>query len=142
MKKNKLSVTPDFAFELLGIISPYKDYKIAWAINQSLGIRLAKKEDLSLEFNNGEHLVISCFFQKNNYGFLQLLKNRSIHQEGTSLYLLPELKIMDYFLMIQDDTCEIDINEYIGTLSKSSLVQNVVKLDIAKIKSKENLLTY
>jgi hypothetical protein len=49
---------------------------------------------------------------------------------------------VDYFLILQDYTLETNINSYIENLSASNLIQNVVKLDISKLKSKENLLTY
>lgn len=142
MKRNKLIVEHLYEFELLGFVAPVKDYKIAWIINKSLDLKLVKIEDYELEFISGTKLCISQFkFEKEN-GFLQLLKNKSFALDNNSLYLIPELKIFDYFLLIQDFTSEVDINDYIERLSGNGIIQNVVKLDIDKIKSKENLLTY
>ena len=142
MKRNKLIVEHIYDFELLGFVAPVKDYKMAWIINNALGLKLAKTEDYKLEFINGDNLCISQFKSEKENGFLQLLKNKSFILDTNSLYLIPELKIFDYFLLIQDFTSEVDINDYIERLSGNGLIQNIVKLDIDKIKSKENLLTY
>jgi hypothetical protein len=142
MKKNKLIVEHLYEFELLGFVAPVKDYKMAWIINNSLDIRLAKAKDYELEFIGGIKLCISQYKCEKENGFIQLLKNKSFVLDANLLYLIPELKIFDYFLLIQDFTSEVDINNYIERLSSNGLIQNVVKLDIDKIKSKENLLTY
>lgn len=142
MKKTKLFVEHHYEFELLGFVAPLKDYKIAWLINQLLKTRLARTEDYVLDFNDGSTLYISQFKEAKEHGFLQLLRNKSHHDSAASMYLIPELKMIDYFLLVQDLTGELDLNDYIGRLTESPLIQNVVKLDISKIKSKENLLTY
>jgi hypothetical protein len=142
MKRNKLVVEHLYEFELLGFVAPVKDYKMAWIINNSLDLKLAKIDDYELEFISGTRLCISQFKCEKENGFIQLLKNKSFSFDTNSLYLIPELKIFDYFLLIQDFTSEVDINDYIERLSGNGSIQNVVKLDIDKIKSKENLLTY
>jgi hypothetical protein len=142
MKKSKLIVEHIYEFELLGIVAPVKDYKMAWIINNALRLKLAKMEDYKLEFLNGTNLNISQYRCDKENGFVQLLKNKSFALDTNSLYLIPELKIFDYFLLIQDFTSDVDINDYIERLSGNPMIQNVVMLDIEKIKSKENLLTY
>lgn len=142
MKKNKLVLDYQFDFEILGFVAPVKDYKIAWAINRQVGLRLKKVNDYHLEFINQPDLLVPQFLQTMEHGFVQLLKNKSNTFGPSPAYLIPELKMMDYFMLIQDLTEELDINAYIGRLSEVSFIQNVVKIDITKIKSRENLLTY
>ncbi|QDH79523.1 IPExxxVDY family protein [Echinicola soli] len=142
MRKTKLQVEHDYEFDLLGLVAPLKDYKMAWVVNSSLGIRMIKIGDFELDFLNQPGLIISRYILEKDHGYIQLLKNRSFSDSGQTLYLVPELKIMDYFLLLQDFTQETDLNHCIGQLSQSNYVQNVVKLDVAKLKSKENLLTY
>ena len=142
MKKTKLFVEHTYEFELLGIVAPLKDYKIAWAVNHVLRSKLARTDDYVLDFMDGSTLHISQYKESKEHGFLQLLRNKSHHDSTASLFLIPELKVIDYFLLVQDFTGELDLNDYIRRLSESPLIQNVVKLDIEKIKSKENLLTY
>ncbi|WP_332914033.1 IPExxxVDY family protein [Algoriphagus boritolerans] len=57
-------------------------------------------------------------------------------------YLIPELRNLDYFLLVQDQTQQTSITTFVDHLSKNPYIQSVVRLDISKIKSKENLLTY
>jgi hypothetical protein len=142
MKKNKLLVESPFDFDLLGLIAPLKDYKVAWMINRCLGLELKKAKDFQMEFINKPTLVISQFMLEKEHGFVQLLRNRSYPVGGQAGYLVPELRVMDYFLLFQDYTYEMNINTYIDTLSSLGGIQNVVKLDITKIKSRDNLLTY
>lgn len=142
MKKIKLLVEHQYDFDLLGLVAPVKDYKMAWLINNSLGTRLVKTDDFELDLMNQATLKISKYFQEKEHGFIQLLKNRSQGEGSNSFYLVPELKVMDYFLLLQDYTFEMDLNHYIENLSGNQFIQTVVKLDISKLKSKDNLLTY
>ncbi|WP_370539754.1 IPExxxVDY family protein [Algoriphagus sp. Y33] len=50
MKKAKLLIEHTYDFELLGLVSPVKDYKMAWLINRELDLNLIKYDDLLLEF--------------------------------------------------------------------------------------------
>ena len=142
MKKNTLQITHQYEFDLLGLVAPLKDYKMAWIINKSLGFGLTKVADFELDFVSQPGLIISQYLQKKEHGYIQLLKNRSYSESGLVRYLIPELKFVDYFLIMQDFTYEMNLNSYIEDLSANNLIQNVVKLDISKLKSKENLLTY
>lgn len=142
MKKNKLLIESPYDFDLLGLVAPLKDYKMAWLVNRCLGLRLRKASDYRMEFTNQPTLTISQYILQKEYGFVQLLRNRSYQLAGQARFLIPELKIMDYFLIFQDDAYEMDINLYIDLLSGLKEIQNVVKLDVKKLKSRDNLLTY
>lgn len=142
MKKAKLLVEHTYDFELLGLQSPVKDYKMAWLINRDLDINLVKKDDLELEFLTTPSLKISQYFLSLPHGYIQLLKNKALNTGHQVTYLIPELRFMDYFLLVQDDTFQTSIHTFVDQLAKNSFVQNIVKLDVSKLKSKENLLTY
>ncbi|UZD24011.1 IPExxxVDY family protein [Algoriphagus halophytocola] len=142
MKKTKLLVEHTYDFELLGLVSPVKDYKMAWLINRDLQLDLVQWEDLELEFMTAPTLKISQYFLSLPHGFVQLLKNKALNSTNQVAYLVPELKSMDYFLLLQDETFQISINTFANQLAKNPFIQNVMKLDVNKLKSKENLLTY
>jgi hypothetical protein len=142
MKKTRLLIEHQYDFDLLGLVAPVKDYKMAWLLNHTLGIHLIKANDFELEFVNQPLLKISQYMDQKEHGFTQLLKNRSFADGVNALYLVPELRFMDYFLLVQDQTFELNINAYIEQLSQVRYIQNVVKLDVNKLKSKDNLLTY
>ena len=142
MKKAKLVIEHTFDFELLGLVSPLKDYKLAWLINKTLDLNLVRKKDLELEFISSMKLEISNYFLKMPFGFIQLLKNKALNSTQQLAYLIPELKSMDYFLIIQDQTQQINSQTFVTHLSENPLIQSVIKIDVSKLKSKENLLTY
>lgn len=142
MKKAKLQIEPAFDFELLGIVSPIREYRMAWLVNQELDLNLVKADDLELEFLNAEKLEIAQYFLSLPHGFIQLLKNKAINSTQQLAYLIPELKNLDYFILVQDETEELDLINFVKKLSQNPLVQSIVRIDISKLKSKENLLTY
>ena len=142
MKKAKLHVEPTFDFELLGIVSPIRDYRMAWLVNKELELNLVKADDLELEFLSAEKLEISQYFLSLPHGFIQLLKNKALNSAQQLAYLVPELKNLDYFLLVQDETEQLDLSNFMEKLSRNPLVQSIVRIDISKLKSKENLLTY
>ena len=142
MKKAKLQIEPAFDFELLGIVSPIREYRMAWLVNQELELNLVKADDLELEFLNSEKLEIAQYFLSLPHGFIQLLKNKALNSSQQLAYLIPELKNLDYFLLVQDETEQLDLSNFMEKLSRNPLVQSIVRIDISKLKSKENLLTY
>ncbi|MFN3998376.1 IPExxxVDY family protein [Algoriphagus sp.] len=142
MKKTKLFVEPIFDFELLGLVSPVKDYKMAWLINRELNLDLVKSEDIQIEFLSSPRLEISQYLLSLPHGFIQLLKNKALNTSQQLAYLIPELRNLDYFLLVQDQTQQTSITTFVEHLAKNAYIQSVVRLDISKIKSKENLLTY
>jgi hypothetical protein len=142
MKKAKLQIEPTFDFELLGIVSPIREYRMAWLVNQELELNLVKVDDLELEFLNSEKLEIAQYFLSLPHGFIQLLKNKALNSVQQLAYLVPELKNLDYFLLVQDETEQLDLSNFMEKLSRNPLVQSIVRIDISKLKSKENLLTY
>lgn len=142
MKKVKLQIEHTYDFDVLGLVSPVKDYKMAWLINRQLNLDLIKADDLEIEFLSDPHLKISQYFLSLPHGYVQLLKNKALDTHHQVSYLIPELKYMDYFLLVQDQTFRISIHTFASELAKNPFVQNVMKLDVSKLKSKENLLTY
>lgn len=142
MKKARLLVEPTYDFELLGLVSPIREYRMAWLINQEMDLNLVKVDDLELEFLNAPKLEIAQYFLSLPHGFIQLLKNKALNSSQQLAFLIPELKNLDYFLLVQDETEQMQLSSFIEQLSKNSLIQSIVRIDISKLKSKENLLTY
>ena len=142
MKKTKLFIEPTFDFELIGLVSPVKDYKMAWLINRDLDLDLVRSEDLQIEFLSSPRLEISQYFLSLPHGYIQLLKNKAINTSQQLAYLIPELRNLDYFLLVQDHTKQLSITSFVDHLTKNPFIQSVVRLDVSKLKSKENLLTY
>ncbi len=140
-KTNKLVIKYDFDIGLLGIISAAKEYKLVWAINQLLGVKLIKNPDLHLDYIHSEPLVISNFIFETENSILRFLKNRSMEGEDIKKsILLPELKNFDYFLMLQGSGDTFSLEALHQDLKGLTLIQYLTVIEVAKLKSKENLI--
>lgn len=126
-------------FDLVGIVCSAREYKLAWYINQYLNFNLAKSEDLVIKFVNEPNIVVSNFAYSTDYISIWLLKNRS-EDQNHGAYLLPELKNMDYFLFIKDESDTFDTSKCIRKLSNISVTESCHRIDVEKLTNKENLL--
>lgn len=141
MKKNKLIVSYEYEFELFGITTPVKEYKLAWAINNSLGIRLIKAEDLLITFKDDKNIIISNFIFETEHSIFRLFKNKSLDKSATTQgYLLPELRNFDFVVLINgfEDTYTID--EFAQTLRNLKEIEYLQKIAVNDLKSKDNLI--
>ena len=141
MKKNKLVVSYEYDFELLGITSSVKEYKLAWAINNSFNFKLKKNEDLVIDFNGGKKIIISNYIFKTQHSSFRLFKNKSFDSASDSPnYLIPELKNFDFVISINGFEDTYLVEEFIQKLRAIAEVMYVQKIDIMGLKSKDNLI--
>ena len=128
----------DYDFKLIGISCHAKDYRLAWAINKSLGFRMEKEEfDLDILSDNllerSVHPVFS-FFDEEEQNEYFLICNRV----GAG-YLIPEQRHADFVFMIKE-SFPVDIKEMIVNLRKIELVLTAFEIEVGKLKSKKNLI--
>ena len=99
MGKNRLVIDPDYDFELYGIISSSKEYKLAWALNKRLGIHLIKQEDVHLNFLKEGSVTVSTYLFESGNSEYKLIRNKLFNQiDNKTAYLLPELQKFDFLL--------------------------------------------
>lgn len=136
----KLIIEYDFDFYLIGIVSPVREYKLAWLINKTLGIRLVKEPDLVINFINN-NLIISNFKSGTEQRMHRLLKNQSVGEpSGKPYYLLPELKNFDFLLMISDESNTIVMDNILEKIRQVPEIYYVMETDLSQLDSKENLI--
>lgn len=141
MVKNKLVIEYKYDFDLYGIISTSRDYKLAWLINQKLGLRLVKEEDIRIAFLNDEKLVISNYLFATEHAQFRLLKNKSEERKFEALrYLIPELNRFDYLIMKSGNIADTGNADWLTKIQQIKEIQYVTALDITKLKSRENLI--
>jgi hypothetical protein len=140
MKAIRLDVGYDYDFEVLALISPEKDYKLAWNINKILNIKLRRDADLCLEFGKGNKLIFSNFKYDTEYAGLRLLRNRSYDSHEAKPFLLPEFKDYDYLIKSEGEKDIFNMKEIAEKLNQLSLIQYIKKIEIHTLKSKENLI--
>jgi hypothetical protein len=103
MKKKTLDISYSYDFDLLGIISPLKGYKMAWEINNCLNIKLVKDKDLCISFKNGIDQNFSQFSYSGEAWVLKLFRNKPLESDQSKTTLVPEFPHYDFILLTQSD---------------------------------------
>lgn len=138
MNKTYLKLSLDFDFVSIAITSATKDYMLCHKINKALEYNFERIEDHQVynDMDKGFR-SFSKFFYFVEQGEIEffLLNNRS--EEG---FLIPEMKKVDYFIIIRQYIDEEDLNFLLTGLNKLLDVQVAVQIDPLKLKSKENLV--
>lgn len=137
MKKLLVDIGLDYNFLLLGIVSQEKPHRLVWLINRQLGSSF--KHDDELQLYNNETPTASFlkyqFADEMNHLDLTLIENKDQIN-----YLIPELRAVDYFLMIKGALNFLDVRYFINSLKPTESVQLITEIDHQKLKSKQNLI--
>ncbi|MBL6445240.1 IPExxxVDY family protein [Fulvivirga sp. 29W222] len=139
MKKTKLIVEYEYEFELIGIISSIKFYKLAWAINKKLDVRLVKQDDYSMEMKGGNLASFSNYLYQMESSCFRLFKNRSV--EGENASLIPELPHFDYIIKIDEQSQSFAKEEILKELKEVQWIEYIAAIEVETLKSKDNFLT-
>lgn len=141
MKKLKFDHSRLYNFELLGIISPIKEYKLVWSINQVTDWELGKEENITLELTGERRLMLSNFKFELEHSIFRLLKNKLVSAVGyPEIFLVKELKQFDYLLMIENSSDTLDTSMIIQVIKTINDVLYVQPINVQKLKNKENLI--
>ena len=139
--RNKLEAVYSYDFDLIGLVSATKEYKLAWYLNQKSDLHLVKAEDIKIEFKNNSQILISNFVFESEFINVLLLSNKLLSSNSTiNKFLVAELKQFDYLIQIKselDDSLKqalLDIVRALPVVTYASII------DIEKLKNKENLL--
>lgn len=97
MAVRKLSITQDMFDELalIGVVTPLKDYRLAFYLNQALETDLAKYSDFTFENKKGG---FSWYFYRENGIYKDIIMVSNSNGESK---LITEQKI-DYFLLLKN----------------------------------------
>ncbi len=140
MKKNRLDIEYTYDFELLGLISSVKGYRLAWEINKLLEVRLIKQPDLIIHQKNKNDLSYAYFASGGNgANRLKLFRNKPIEMETSKHLLVPEFPHLDFILMAEGDE-HIEINRLQELLHNIPSIELVAFLPLDALKSKDNFI--
>ena len=139
MKKSKLEIEYSFDFELVGIISVAKGYKLAWELNQSLAINLVKQPDLVVGFKKGEEKSFSFYAHETSLNRLKLFKNKPIDNEPGKYFLIPEFPHFDFIILaaMEERYAHQRLLELIKSIPS---VQLVAPIPLDGLRSKSNFI--
>jgi hypothetical protein len=123
---------PDF--QLLGINTQLKDFKLCVLLNELLSIDFSLMEDHKVILKKNEkETKFRVFYAKNSIAKINYLL---FHNKSGSQYLVPEVKKMDFLLKIDGLYNNTD---YTSLINSTEGIQAVVSLPVHKIKSYNNL---
>lgn len=138
IRKNKLEIEYSFDFELVGVRTSLKGYKLAWYLNRMLHTRLAKQKDLEVHLKKGSAAY-------DHYAFitppnaLHLFRNRPIDAESGAPALVPEFPHFDYVLMTQSEE-KLTGNRLQEYLREVPSVELAALIPLSALKSKETFI--
>lgn len=138
LNRTTLKFELDLDFVLVAITSQLKDYMFCYKVNKYLGTDFTKITDLEMLFNADEELF---YFSRYLYVIpeseteLYVIANR-----GSEGFLIPEMKKVDFFLLIRNYIDQDDLKGIISRLNKIPEVLVAAEVDPKKLKSKENLI--
>jgi hypothetical protein len=139
MKKSKLVIDYEFDFELIGIRSSAKGYKLAWEINNQLGIHLIRQPDLTVGFKKGEERKFSFYAHETRLNRLKLFKNKPVDTDSGKYFLIPEFHHFDFIILIQmDDLAQRDT--FLEQLKQISSIELSASIPLEGLKSKSNFI--
>jgi len=122
---------------MFGVVSNERPHRMAWILNENLGFNFERKDDI--HFLNKEQQ--ESFFSR--FEFIDDLNRLQYHLLGNNddgQRLLPELKNIDYLLIIKGAIDYVDPKLFLGRVKSLENIQLITELDPNVLKSKQNLI--
>lgn len=139
MKKSKLVIEYDFDFDVYGIISSAKGYRLAWELNQHLGIHLVKLPDVTVGFRKNVDVGFTHYSFETHVSQLKLLSNKPADRVPGKYFLTPEFPHYDYIVLARlhnRDPDEVLLDE----LKEIPSVELAAPILLEELKSKTNFV--
>lgn len=138
IRKNKLEIEYTFDFELVGIRTSLKGYKLAWYLNKILNTHLTKQKDLEVHLKKGSAFY-DQFAHLTPMNALHLFRNRPSDADNSLPVLVPEFPHFDYVLMTQSEE-RLSGNRLQEYLRDVPSVELAALIPLSALKSKENFI--
>jgi hypothetical protein len=105
-------------FYLLALACHEPDYRACWILNQSMGLRLVRMDNLLVhDQKTGSDMAFARYFFNDEERIVQwyLISN---HTENA--FFAPELKNIDFFLRLSGEISKEDIKKILSELKKTT----------------------
>jgi hypothetical protein len=158
LHKRLLDEVEEESFDLIAIYSNLEAYRMAWLLNRNLDIRLKRsRQDVDFLHKSVQAMfALFSFKDTANYQSYSLVTNKfkgtptkvlsagSLFSEEEIrpeiVYLIPEYKKADFFLKIEEEPDAAHLNRMVNIISQIPQVLAATRIDIAFLKSKQNLI--
>ena len=138
MKKRRLEIEYNYDFELLGLASSARSYKLAWEINRALNVNLVKKDDLRMSTKEGD-FYFAFYSHQSAVNTVNLFRNRSNESDVKGIHLVPEHPHLDFILYAKGNE-EVKGSRLQELLREIPSIELVAFLPLAALKSKDNFI--
>jgi len=136
MAKLTLEVEEDYDFELIGICSHAKDYRLSWEMNKVFELDLVKGDNYELSVKDEKQSYsFFNFIDDENWVEYYLINNRTVNG-----ILIPEEKKSDYFLLIRGVLRGGQKESLVKGIAEIKNVLTTYEIEVKSLKSKSNLL--
>jgi hypothetical protein len=139
MKRTKLIIEYEYDFELIGLTTFLKGYRLAWEINRLLHINLVKQPDLTVEFKNSEEKSFSFYAYHGSHNRLKLFKNKASENDPGKYFLIPEFPHYDFIILAAMEE-QYSHQELVTLVKTIPDVQLVAVIPLEGLKSKANFI--
>ncbi len=131
----KLKVESDLfeGYSLLALVTPLKDYRLAYFINDALNFQLKKYDDLRL---SGKESAFSWYYYSQGSNYLRCMLISNMEEKGR---LIPGQRI-DFILLIKNIVDNEQRAEILSKLRKISSVSAAFEIDMSTIRNMDVLL--
>ena len=142
-------------YSLIGIHTSEEDYRLAFLLNQHLKTNFTNSKN-QLDFKNDvASFSVFEFINEQHQLTIHLIANKFVGnaRQSTELnlfnsevqfsnisYLIPEKKNIDYFVKIEGDITNNELNKRIDTINKINQVITSYQINPAELKSKDYLI--
>lgn len=157
--KLQLDEFDEIDYNLIAIHSTMEDFRMAYFLNQKLALSLGKSKDVvEIKTKEGDAFFYKFVFDDLENDILwNLIPNKNeivikkeeinhnlflntIEEIAIKVYLLPELKKVDYFLKIENNDGTFETEQIIKKIKSINRVASVYDVIPETIKSKNNLI--
>jgi hypothetical protein len=132
----KFEIPTVFDFLLLAVICSYKDYRLCFELNQQLKLKLKREKDLEILSRQKNKTSFSTFYfsSQDNEQF------RVINNKGGTQAFIPEMRTIDYFIIIKNLNQKKSVDDLISRIKKIEIISGIYEMDPNELKSGENFL--
>jgi hypothetical protein len=133
VKKHNLTLEPEYDFDMIGICSHHSDYRLAWGINEAMGLHLSKADeefatDKVKKHQSSFHSFYEFYDEANMCSYF-LIKNSSGNR-----FLVAEQPKIDYFLFIKEPN-SVNVEVWLRNLNAVSSILAAYSFDPEEFES-------
>ena len=131
----KLKVESDLfeGYSLVALVTPLKDYRLAYFINDALNFQLKKYDDLRIA---GKESAFSWYYYSQGSNYLRCMLISNMEEKGR---LIPGQRI-DYIFLIKNIVDEEQLVDILSKLRKISGISAAFEIDMSTIRNMDVLL--